>query len=103
MEPAQKTIQNGAENEHMKFYRSKLQQLKQNYAVLLESKYTEGQLLHAHKHGLWQLVAEARRISQLPEYKDDLPKQEAKFEEEWVQVLENLTGGAKVHEVKKTY
>jgi len=66
-EPAQNTIQHGAEKEHIREYRTKMQVLKNDFELLLESKYNEGMLLHAHKHGLRSLVNEARRISQIPE------------------------------------
>ena len=47
----------------MREYQTRMKALKKDFELMLESKYNEGVLLIAHKHGLWSLIAEARRIS----------------------------------------
>ena len=83
----------------MNEYRNKMQVLKNDFALLLEDRFNEGIVLHAHRHGLWSLIAEARRISQIPEIKENKAKTEAIFEDEWNKVLDTLSGGAKINEV----
>ena len=76
--------------------------LKNDFVLVLSDKYKEGQLAHAHKHGLWNIFATGRRISQQPEIREDKAKIDSIFEDEWDKVVENLEGGAKIDKMRWT-
>ena len=84
-------------------YKNRMQVLKNDFALILESRFKEEMLQHAHKHGLWSLVSEARRLSALRDINDDATRIEEIFEENWVAAVENLSGGAKIDQVRWTY
>jgi hypothetical protein len=46
--------------------------VKNDFKVMLESKFTEGILMHTHKHGLWSIIQDARRLSQDPDVRNEL-------------------------------
>ena len=48
-----------------------MQVLKNDFGLFLESKYNEGQLILAHKHGLSVLIEEAKVLSRAEEVKQD--------------------------------
>ena len=70
----------------MQEYQNMMQVLKNDFTLLLESKYNEGQLLSAHKNGLWSLVSEARRLSKMPQVAENEGEILRIFEEEWHKV-----------------
>ena len=87
----------------MQEYREKMKVLTNDFELLLQSKFTEGQLLSAHKNGLWSLNNEARRISKIEGMKENDAEINRRFEEEWEKVRELLSGGAKIEKVQNTY
>ena len=66
---------------------TKMQVLKDDYALMLDSKYKEGMVLHVHRNGLWSIVTEARRVSQIPGIKEKPKEVKDAFEAEWKKVL----------------
>ena len=58
-------------------------QLKNEFGFILENKYKEGMISHVHKHGLFSLVHEARRISSDVDLKNDSELIEKMFEDCW--------------------
>ena len=89
----------------MRDYRTKMQVFKNDFALQLQNTFSEGQLLHAHKNGLWSLTTEARRISTDPNLnkEEDTPKVEQIFEELWAKVMQELGSGAKLSDIQWTY
>ena len=87
----------------MQEYREKMKVLTNDFELLLQSKFTEGKLLSAHKNGLWSLNNEARRISKIEGMKENDAEINRRFEEEWEKVRELLSGGAKIEKVQNTY
>jgi hypothetical protein len=42
--------------------RARMNIIKNDFVLLLENKFKEGQMLHAHKNGLWSIISKGREV-----------------------------------------
>ena len=84
-------------------FRTKLQVLKNDFALVLESRYKEGIMLQAHRKGLWSIVSTAHRLRAQKDITESPASAEDVFDTCWNEVLENLSGGAKIDDVRWAY